>query len=177
MVAVHDCGIAPRIDAHVVNYLSLNGNYTGRHYRVFPCISMPQIRTLDMARYEIMPREDMFNWSRLFPCVERLIVKIDTNHKIPLIIDQFEHAWSVTFHLPLYAGVSAERQIGHEFRLTSEWLMKTTLRFGKRRNDNFTYQMTTHDGQINALHLWIGDSDQVRGLLNSVVHGGSYFSF
>ena len=29
-----------------VNYLSLNGNYSGRHNRVFPTISLPQIRIL-----------------------------------------------------------------------------------------------------------------------------------
>ena len=153
-----------------VNYLSLNGNYTGRHYRVFPAVALPQIRTLDMARYEPIAREDMFNWSRLFPCVERLIVQIDTKRQIPLIIDQFENVWSVTFHLPFYAGGSADRQIDQEFHLTSEWLVKTTLRFGKTRPGNFTYQMTTHEGQINALHLWIGDSEPVRGLLNSAIH-------
>lgn len=153
-----------------VNYLSLNGNYTGRHYRVFPAVSLPQIRTLDMARYEPIPREDVFNWSRLFPSVERLIVQVDTKRQIPLIIDQFENVWSVTFHLPLSAGGCAERQVDQEFHLTSEWLMRATLRFGKTRNDNFTYQMTTHEGQINALHLWIGNSEQVRGLLNSLAH-------
>ena len=152
-----------------VNYLSLNGNYTGRHYRVFPAISLPQIRTLDMARYEIIPREDLFNWSHLFPCMERLIVRVDTKRQIPLIVDQFEQVWSITFQLSPSSTVGPEGQSEREFHITSEWLIKTSLRFGKKRNHNFTCQTTTHDGQIRALHLWIGDSDQVSDLFDTIL--------
>jgi hypothetical protein len=158
-----------------VNFLSLNGNYSGRHYRVFPTISLPQIHTLDMARYEIIPREDLFNWSHLFPCTERLIVKVDAKRQIPLIIDQFEQAWSITFHLSPYGTMGPEGQIEREFHITSEWLIKTSLRFGKKRNHNFTFQTTTHDGQTRALHLWIGDSDQVSDLFNTILKDASRY--
>ena len=60
-----------------VNFRSLNGNYTGRHDRVVPTLSLPEILTLDVARYGLIPSED------LFPCMERLIVKVDTKRPIP----------------------------------------------------------------------------------------------
>ncbi|CAF4716166.1 unnamed protein product, partial [Rotaria sp. Silwood2] len=66
-----------------VKYLRLNCTPPHVKYKYFSGISLPQIRKLSLSQYEKYKGKTNFYWWKLFPCVERLIISINSKKQIP----------------------------------------------------------------------------------------------
>jgi hypothetical protein len=133
-----------------VNYLSLNCTYPYMNYQN---ISLEQIRTLCLPQYGKFEGNDQFDWSRLFPSVERLIVWINSKSQIQFLIYQFKNMISGFFSLdPYYRD--------ERIQIRRQWLEKHLHRSRGKNIKNFIYQINNQF--LFLLSLWIGENDQVR---------------
>ncbi|CAF1177117.1 unnamed protein product [Adineta steineri] len=62
-----------------VNYLCLSCPHPSLERQNFPNILLEQIKTLVLPQYTEFLDNDYFVWSRYFPCVERLVVTVNSN--------------------------------------------------------------------------------------------------
>jgi hypothetical protein len=137
-----------------VHELNLHCLYPGIHRRHFRNISLNQIRTLCISKYGELPTNDLFDWSRIFPCVETLTVTINTKHQIPFLIDRFKNMSTCRFYTG-FGNNDVRRRLQSESRVTRKWLIKNTYRL--RNNDNFICRI---DYQYHfSLDIWIGDNN------------------
>ncbi|CAF3682327.1 unnamed protein product [Rotaria sp. Silwood1] len=82
-----------------VNYLCLNCIHPKLQYKTFPNLSLPQIQILSLLQYGQFIGNDTFNWSKLFPCIERLIASINSKRQISSLIDHFKNMISAFFSI------------------------------------------------------------------------------
>ncbi|CAF1177792.1 unnamed protein product [Rotaria sordida] len=131
-----------------VNYLRLNCIQSNIKYKFFSRISLPQIRTLALPQYGRCREKIKFYWWKLFPCVERLIVSINSKKQIPFLIDHFTKMISGFFvihndYFNMYDRI----------KITSQWLKQNTCRLKRKNEDEFVCQIIDQFGF--SLALWI----------------------
>jgi hypothetical protein len=137
-----------------VNYLSLNCTYPIMRCQHFPNISLEQVRILCLPQYGRFEGNDLFNWSRLFPCIERLIASINSKSQIRFLINQFKNMISGFFVIDSY-HIDTNKQI----KITRQWLEKHIDRFREKNTKNFICQINNRFSF--SLCLWIGENDEV----------------
>jgi hypothetical protein len=137
-----------------VNYLGLNCTYPSMPHQHFPNISLKQIRILCLPQYGKFEDDDQFNWSRLFPSIERLIVSINSKSQIKLLIYQFKNMISGFFYIDPH-HIHTNKQIC----ITHQWLEKHLDRSREKNTKNFIYQINNQF--LFSLSLWISENDEV----------------
>jgi len=137
-----------------VNYLSLNCTYPSLRYQYFRNIPLEQIRILSLPQYGKFEGNDPFNWSPIFPSVERLIVTINSKNQIPFLIDQFKNMISGFFYID-----PAQIDINRQIQITRQWLKKHTYRLKGENINNFICRINNQ--YYFSLCLWIGENDEV----------------
>ena len=115
-----------------------------------PKISLTQVRTLSLPQYGHLKGKDSFQWSTVFPHVERLVVSINSKRQLAGLLEHFKTMVSAFFFLePRY--IAPKKQI----EVTRQWLEKHLSRSQERSAKNFTYEM--NNLYSFSLSLWIGD--------------------
>lgn len=66
----------------LINNLSLKLTYRDLRYQRLPDISLPQIRTLKLPVFGQSKKNNLFHWSRYFPCVERLTASFSSRRQL-----------------------------------------------------------------------------------------------
>ena len=127
-----------------VNYLSLHCTYTKMNYQN---ISLEQIRTLCLPQYGESYSNGRFNWSRVFPLIERLIATINSKSQIEFLIHQFKNINSGFFTLDTC-------YFDKKIKITRQWLEK------QLQHSDFICQI--EDRYAFLLSLWIGENNQVK---------------
>ncbi|CAF3320750.1 unnamed protein product [Rotaria sp. Silwood2] len=137
-----------------VNYLRLNCTQPNVKYKYFSGISLSQIRTLSLPQYGRYKEKTNFYWWKLFPCVERLIVSINSKKQIPFLIDHFKKMISGFFvihndYINMYDRI----------KITSQWLKKNTSRLKRKNEHEFVCQI--NDQFAFSLALWISEDFEI----------------
>ncbi|CAF3479464.1 unnamed protein product [Rotaria sp. Silwood2] len=119
-----------------VNYLRLNCTPPHVKYKHFSGISLPQIRKLSLPQYGKYKGKTNFYWWKLFPCVERLIISINSKKQIPFLIDHFKKMINVFFvihndYFDMYDRI----------KITSQWLKKNISRLKRKNEHEFVCQI------------------------------------
>ncbi|CAF4002550.1 unnamed protein product, partial [Adineta steineri] len=135
-----------------VNYLSLNCPHPSLGTGNLPDISLKQIKTLVLPKYAEFLDDDYFVWSLYFPCVERLVVTINSKNQIPFLIDEFGSMVSGFFHIDSCL-IGTKKPI----KMTCKWLIKHTHRLTDRNPNDFVCQI--NDQYFFSVCLWIADDD------------------
>jgi hypothetical protein len=134
-----------------VNCLTLNCEYPNNYNKSLSNISLEQVRILALPQYGKFSKTDSLNWSRLFPCVERLNVSISSKRQIPFLIDQFKNMISGFFH--------GDLDQNKPIQVTRQWLKKHTDRLRSKDTNSFVCQI--NDRYFFSLCLWIDENDEV----------------
>ena len=133
--------------------LTLNCSYADLWYRHFPRISVPQVRTLTLPKYGNLEGNDSFQWSDLFPNVERLVVSINSKRQLACLIEHFKTVASAFFFLePSY--IAPKKHI----EVTRQWLQKHLSHSRETAAENFTFEM--NNLYTFSLSLWIGEDEE-----------------
>ncbi|CAF3939894.1 unnamed protein product [Rotaria sp. Silwood2] len=137
-----------------VNHLRLNCTQSNVQYKYFPDISLPQIRILSLPQYGRYTGKIIFNWSKLFPCVERLIASINSKKQIPFLIDHFKNMINGFFVVD-----DSHYDMKQRIKVTRQWLKKHSYRLKGINENNFICQI--NDQYLFSLCLWIGENDEI----------------
>ncbi|CAF3189554.1 unnamed protein product [Rotaria sp. Silwood2] len=137
-----------------VNHLRLNCTQSNVQYKYFPDISLPQIRILSLPQYGRYTGKIIFNWSKLFPCVERLIASINSKKQIPFLIDHFKNMINSFFVVD-----DSHYDMKQRIKVTRQWLKKHSYRLKGINENNFICQI--NDQYLFSLCLWIGENDEI----------------
>ncbi|CAF1403994.1 unnamed protein product [Adineta steineri] len=121
-----------------------------------PIIPLEQIRILHMPFFAYSLTDDDCNWSRIFLCVERLSMTVNSCHEMALLIDRFENMSCASFNIN-NCCINGRRNL-RERRVTRQWIIENTRRLGTMNNNNFTCRF--EDTNIFTVHLWIGNNTQ-----------------
>ncbi|CAF3382683.1 unnamed protein product [Rotaria sp. Silwood2] len=132
-----------------VNYLRLNCTPPHVKYKYFSSISLPQIRKLSLPQYGKYKGKTNFYLWKLFPCVERLTISINSKKKqIPFLIDYFKKMIHNDY-FDMYDRI----------RITSQWLKKNTSRLKRKNQHEFVCQINNQFAF--SLALWIGEDFEI----------------
>ena len=105
-----------------------------------------KMRSKTLEHLSMFPRQ-------FFPCVQRLIISLNTRRQMTILIDRFKHLSSTSFFVKNCQINTAENL--REPQVTREWFIENTHRLS--RNHNFICQI---DYQYRSwIHLWIGDCE------------------
>ncbi|CAF2948899.1 unnamed protein product [Rotaria sp. Silwood2] len=137
-----------------VNHLRLNCTQSNVQYEYFLDISLPQIRILSLPQYGRYTGKIIFNWSKLFPCVERLIASINSKKQIPFLIDHFKNMINGFFVVD-----DSHYDMKQRIKVTRQWLKKHSYRLKGINENNFICQI--NDQYLFSLCLWIGENDEI----------------
>jgi hypothetical protein len=131
-----------------VNCLTLNYAYPRVSYQCLENISLEQVRNLCLRQYGNCEGIKPFNWSQLFPCVERLHISINSKSHIQCLLNQFNNLISGYFYRSL-----TDRNRNKSIEITYSWLEKRISSRKGKTISNFNYQI---DSQFSfSLCLWI----------------------
>lgn len=122
---------------------------------VHPTHVMPlvNIRTLNLTQCSSFFKDENLSWTQFFPCVQRLVIYVDTRRQLAILIDRFEHLSSGSFFVNNCQISTADKL--REPRVTREWFIENTRRLSI--NNNFICRI---DYQYRSwIHLWIGDDE------------------
>ncbi|CAF0831773.1 unnamed protein product [Adineta steineri] len=134
-----------------VNCLSLNYAYPRVSYQCLENISLKQVQNLCLPQYGKSEGIKPFNWSQLFPCVERLHISINSKSQIKCLLNQFRNLISGYF----YVGFGHQNK-NKSIQITRSWLQKQISSSKGKITKNFTYRI---DNQFSfSLCLWIGEN-------------------
>ncbi|CAF4088314.1 unnamed protein product [Adineta steineri] len=134
-----------------VNCLTLDYAYPRVSYKCLENISLKQVKKLCLPEYRNFKGIKPFDWSQLFPCVERLHISINSKSQIKCLLIQFRNLISGYF----YVG------FGHQDRrksiqITRSWLQKQISCSKGKITKNFTYRIENRFSF--SLCLWIGEN-------------------
>ncbi|CAF4212490.1 unnamed protein product [Rotaria sp. Silwood2] len=137
-----------------VNYLRLNCTQTSLQDKYFPDISLSQIRRLSLPQFGRYEEKIQFNWSKIFPCVERLTASINSKKQIVFLIDHFKNMISGFFVLDEYHFDKYDK-----IKVARQWLKKHSCRLkGKKEND---FICEINDKYSFSLCLWMSENDEI----------------
>ncbi len=109
-----------------------------------------QIRILCLPQYGKFEGRDQFNWSRLFPSIERLIVSINSKSQIQFLIYQFKTIISGFFSIDTY-------YMDKQIQITRQWVEKHLQRARGKYINNFICQINHQ--VLFSFSLWISEND------------------
>jgi hypothetical protein len=95
-----------------------------------------------------------FNWSQLFPCVERLHISINSKSQIQCLLNQFRNLISGYFYVGL-----GHRNRNKPIQITRSWLEKQISCSKGKTTNNFIYQIKSQFSF--SLCLWIDENNEV----------------
>ncbi|CAF3426037.1 unnamed protein product [Rotaria socialis] len=132
-----------------VNYLRLNCSQTSLRNKYFPDISLPQIRRLSLPQFGRRKEKIQFNWSKVFPCVERLTASINSKNQIVFLIDHFNNMLDGFFVLDEYHF--------DKIKITREWLKQHSCRLKREKKEN-GFACEINDKYSFSLCLWMSEN-------------------
>ncbi|CAF1344652.1 unnamed protein product [Adineta ricciae] len=130
-----------------VIYLTLNCTYQD-----VPNVSLEQIRTLHLTQFGRVQNYHLFPWNKVFPCIERLFVVINSKKQIPILIDHFKTMVCGHFSIDM-AFIGRNKSI----QMSLEWLIKHTNRLRNDTNKNFICEIN-HQYYF-SVDIWIGETN------------------
>ncbi|CAF0973067.1 unnamed protein product [Rotaria sp. Silwood1] len=131
---------------------------------------LEQIRILDLPQFSFsLNNNNNIDLSSLFPCVERLTIKIHSLNQMSHIIDQFIYLSSGSFHM-----MDDHNVISHMLTETDtiyKWLIENTNRLATDRS--FTYRLDSRSDIW--VHLWItSESSPPKKVLKKTLPGEQF---
>ncbi|CAF1503212.1 unnamed protein product [Adineta steineri] len=137
-----------------VNSLTLDYAYPRVSYQCLENISLKQVKKLCLPEYRNFEGIKPFDWSQLFPCVERLHISINSKSQIKCLLNQFRNLISGYF----YVGFGHQDR-NKSIQITRSWIQKQIACSKGKITKNFTYRI---DNQFSfSLCLWIGEDDEI----------------
>ncbi|CAF2976458.1 unnamed protein product [Rotaria sp. Silwood2] len=137
-----------------VNYLRLNCTQANLQDKYFPDISLSQIRRLSLPQFGRHEEKIQFNWSKVFPCVERLTASINSKKQIVFLIDHFKNMINGFFVLDEYHFDKYDK-----IKITRQWLKKHNCRLKSKKGNDFICEI--NDKYSFSLCLWISENDEI----------------
>ncbi|CAF1394533.1 unnamed protein product [Adineta steineri] len=134
-----------------VNCLTLDYAYPRVSYQCLENISLKQVKKLCLPQYGKSEGIKPFNWSQLFPCVERLHISINSKSQIKCLLNQFRNLMSGYF----YVGFGHQDR-NKSIQITHSWLQKQISCPKEKITKNFTYRIENRFSF--SLCLWIGEN-------------------
>ncbi|CAF2890278.1 unnamed protein product [Rotaria sp. Silwood2] len=137
-----------------VNYLRLNCTQANLQDKYFPDISLSQIRRLSLPQFGRHEEKIQFNWSKVFPCVERLTASINSKKQIVFLIDHFKNMINGFFVLDEYHFDKYDK-----IKITRQWLKKHSCRLKSKKGNDFICEI--NDKYNFSLCLWMSENDEI----------------
>lgn len=119
-------------------------------------VPLQQIRILHLPFFAYSTNNKNFDWTQLFPRLERLSITVNSCHEMAFLIDRLD---SLTYASFIINNCSLNaRRVCWESRITKEWFIKNTRRLASLENHNFTCRFD--DANIFAVYLWMTENNK-----------------
>ncbi|CAF1263258.1 unnamed protein product [Adineta steineri] len=134
--------------------LTLDYAYPRVSYQCLENISLKQVKKLCLPEYRNFKAIKPFDWSQLFPCVERLHISINSKSQLKCLLNQFRNLISGYFYVGF--GVQGRNK---SIQITRSWLQKQISCSKEKITKNFIYRIENRFSF--SLCLWIGEDDEI----------------